>query len=92
MNFEWDPRKAISNLRKHGISFGEAVTIFNDELSITVSDPDHSKVEDRYITIGWSNRGRLIMVSHIDRNDRVRIISARELTQAERKAYEEKND
>jgi uncharacterized DUF497 family protein len=92
MNFEWDPRKAISNHRKHGISFGEAVTIFNDELSITVSDPDHSKVEDRYITIGWSNRGRLIMVSHTDRNDRVRIISARELTQAERKAYEEKNN
>jgi hypothetical protein len=61
-------------------------------LSITVSDPDHSKEEDRYITIGWSNRGRLIMVSHTDRNNRIRIISARELTQAERKAYEEKND
>jgi uncharacterized DUF497 family protein len=92
MNFEWDPRKAVSNLRKHAISFGEAVTIFNDELSITVYDPDHSKEEDRYITIGLSNRARLIMVSHTDRNNRIRIISARELTQNERKSYEEKND
>jgi len=92
MNFEWDPRKAESNLRKHNVSFGEAVTIFNDDLSITVSDPDHSKEEDRYITIGWSNIARLIMVSHTDLNDRIRIISARELTQSERKAYEEKNN
>jgi len=92
VNFEWDPRKAESNLRKHTVSFGEAVTVFNDELSITVSDPDHSKEEDRYITIGWSNRARLIMVSHTDRNNRIRIISARELTQAEQKAYEENND
>lgn len=92
MNFEWEPHKSASNLRKHAISFSEAVTIFNDELSITVSDPDHSKEEDRYITIGWSNRARLIMVSHTDRNNHVRIISARELTQVERKAYEEKND
>ena len=92
MNFEWDPRKAESNLRKHDVSFGEAVTIFNDELSITVYDPDHSREEDRYISIGWSNRGRLIMVSHTDRNNRIRIISARELTQGEQKAYEEKND
>ena len=92
MNFEWDPRKAESNLRKHTVSFGEAVTVFNDELSITVSDPDHSKEEDHYISIGWSNRARLIMVSHTDRNNRIRIISARELTQAEQKAYEENND
>jgi uncharacterized DUF497 family protein len=92
MNFEWDTRKAESNLHKYTVSFGEAVTIFNDELSITISDPDHSIEEDGYITIGLSNRSRLIMVSHTDRNDRIRIISARELTQAERKAYEEKND
>ena len=92
MNFEWDPLKAESNLRKHTVSFSEAVTIFNDELSITISDPDHSKEEDRYITIGWSNKARLIMVSHTDRNNRIRIISARELTQSERKAYEEKNN
>ena len=92
MHFEWDPRKAESNLRKHNVTFAEAVTIFNDELSITISDPDHSSEEDRYITIGLSNRGRLIMVSHTDRNNRIRIISVRELTQIERKAYEEKND
>ena len=92
MNFKWDPRKAESNLRKHTVSFGESVTIFNDELSITISDPDHSEEEDRYITFGWSNRARLIMVSHTDRNNRIRIISARELTQNERKSYEEKND
>jgi uncharacterized DUF497 family protein len=92
MNFEWDPRKAENNLHKHTVSFGEAVTIFDDELSITISDPDHSIEEDRYITIGLSNRSRLIMVSHTDRNNRIRIMSARELTQAERKVYEEKND
>jgi uncharacterized protein len=92
MIFEWEPRKAESNLRKHGVSFSEAATIFNDELSITVYDPDHSREEDRFITIGWSNRGRLIMVSHTDRNNHIRIISAREMTQVERKAYEEKND
>ena len=80
MDFEWNPRKAEINLRKHGVSFPEAVTVPN---------PDHSEDEERFITIGWSNRRRLLMVSHIDRGDRNRIISARELTRAERKAYEE---
>jgi uncharacterized DUF497 family protein len=88
MEFEWDPRKARINLRKHGVSFTEAATIFGDELAITVSDPDHSDNEDRYITIGWSARRRLLIVSHTDRGDRIRIISARELTKAERKEYE----
>ena len=92
MNFEWDPRKAESNLRKHGVSFIEAGTVFADELAITVRDPDHSKNEDRYITIGWSNRRRLLMVAHTDRGNRIRIISARELTPGERKAYEKEND
>ena len=92
MNFEWDPRKAEVNLRKHGISFTEAGTVFGDELSITVPDPDHSEKEDRYITIGWSNRGKLLMVSHTDRGDKIRIISARELTPKERKAYEKENN
>ena len=67
MEFEWDPRKAKNNLRKHGISFTEAGTIFGDELAITVSDPDHSDDEDRYITIGLSNRQRLLIVSHTER-------------------------
>ena len=89
MDFEWNPRKAEINLSKHGVSFIEAATVFGAELAITVSDPDHSNDEDRYITIGWSNSRRLLMVSHTDRGDRIRIISARELTRAERKAYEE---
>ena len=91
MNFEWDPRKAEVNLRKHGVSFTEAGTVFGDDLAVTVSDPDHSANEERFITIGWSNRGRLLMVSHTDRNDKTRIISARELTPRERKTYEENN-
>lgn len=89
MNFEWDPNKAESNLRKHGVSFQEAATVFGDDLGITVYDPDHSKDEDRYITIGWSEQRRILMVSHTDREGRIRIISARELTQSERKDYEE---
>ena len=88
MNFEWDPNKAESNLRKHGISFQEAATVFGDDLGITVYDPDHSRDEDRFITIGWSDRRRLLMVSHTDREDSIRIISAREFTPRERKDYE----
>jgi len=91
MDFEWDPNKAEINLRKHGVSFAEAGTVFGDELAITVSDPDHSDDENRYITIGWSNRRRLLIVSHTDRDDKIRIISARELTPRERKTYEEEN-
>jgi len=91
MVFEWDPRKSAINLRKHGVSFAEAGTVFGDELSITVSDPDHSAQEDRFITIGWSNLHRLLMVAHTDRGENTRIISARELTKAERKEYEEAN-
>ncbi len=92
MIFEWDPRKAEINVRKHGVSFTEAGTIFGDDLAITVPDPDHSIHEERYITIGWSNGRRLLMVAHTDRGDRIRIISARELTQSERKIYEEENN
>jgi len=92
VNFEWDPRKAKINFRKHGVAFTEAGTVFGDELAITVPDPDHSKNEDRYITIGWSSRRRLLMVSHTDRGESIRIISARELTTRERKAYEEENN
>ena len=91
MDFEWAPRKAETNLRKHGVSFTKAGIVFGDDLAITVPDPDHSNDEDRYITIGWSDRHRLLMVSHTDRGDRIRIISARELTKAERKEYEEEN-
>jgi uncharacterized DUF497 family protein len=91
MVFEWEARKSAINLRKHGVSFAEAGTVFGDELSITVPDPDHSDQEDRYITIGWSNLHRLLMVAHTDRGENIRIISARELTKTERKEYEEAN-
>lgn len=91
MEFEWDPRKAEINLQKHGVSFAEAGTVFGDELAVTVPDPDHSLDEDRFITVGWSNQRRLLMVSHTDRGNHVRIISARELTKVERKEYEETN-
>jgi uncharacterized DUF497 family protein len=91
MIFEWDPRKSAINLRKHGVSFTEAGTVFGDELSVTVPDPDHSDQEDRYITIGWSNLHRLLMVAHTDRGEKIRIISARELTKTERTEYEEAN-
>jgi uncharacterized protein len=91
MEFEWDPRKATINFRKHGVSFAEAGTVFGDDLAITVPDPDHSLDEERFITIGWSHQRRLLMVSHTDHGNSVRIISARELTKAERKEYEEAN-
>ena len=91
MIFEWDPRKAATNLRKHGVSFREAGTDLGDELAITIPDPDHSDQEERYITIGWSNLHRLLMVAHTDRDGKIRIISARELTKTERKDYEEAN-
>jgi uncharacterized DUF497 family protein len=86
--FAWDPEKARNNLQKHGVAFSEAATVFRDRLSVTISDPDHSNVEDRFITIGISASGRLLMVAHTDRENGTRIISARELTRKERKAYE----
>lgn len=89
IEFEWDPKKALHNKRKHGVAFTEAATVFSDDFGVTAYDPDHSLDEERYITIGWSQQHRLLMVSHTDRGDRIRLISARELTCAERKAYEE---
>ena len=89
MEFDWDPNKATRNLRRHHVSFGEAATVFSDPLSTTVPDPDHSFDEDRSITVGLSHRGRVLMVAHTERGDRIRIISARELTRTERAQYEE---
>jgi len=89
VDFEWDPRKAVANLRKHRVSFAEATTVFGDPLGVTIPDPDHSYAEDRRIIVGRSIRGRLLIVAHTDRDDRIRIISARELTRSEREAYEE---
>ena len=88
MIFEWDPIKAEQNLKKHGVDFVEAANVFSDPLSVTYSDPDHSITETRYIIIGMSKRNRLLIVAHTDRNDRTRIISARETTRHERKLYE----
>ena len=89
MQFEWDPEKAASNLRKHGVSFDEAATVFEDDLSLTGHDPDHSVGEIRLITFGVSSVGRLLVVSHAERSDRIRIISARPASRPERKLYEE---
>ncbi len=89
MEFEWDPQKAVKNLRKHKVPFTEAATVFDDALSVTVADPDHSMEEDRFIIVGKSYRRRLLIVSFAERGDRIRVISARELTRAERRAYEE---
>jgi len=89
MRFEWDPRKAAANRRKHGISFEEATTALRDDLAMTGRDPDHSTGETRYLTFGVSSQGRLLVVAHTERGGFVRIISARIATKSERKIYEE---
>ena len=89
MNFDWDANKAARNWREHRVSFQEAVTVFGDLLSVTAPDPDHSLTENRYIIVGRSENGRLLMVAHTERIDGIRIISARELTRRERRQYEE---
>ena len=89
MKFQWHGSKAQANLRKHGVSFEEAATAFEDRLAITYPDPDHSLEEERFLTIGESIRGRLLIVSHTDRDEVVRIISARQLVRRERVLYEE---
>lgn len=91
LEFESDPVKSELNLKEHGVSFDEATTIFRDTLSITISDPDHSDYEDRFIDIGMSHRMQLLVVSYTERKDKIRIISARRATRAERKNYEETN-
>jgi uncharacterized protein len=84
-----EPRQSESNMQKHGVSFQEAATVFGDSLSYTFDDPDHSGEEVRFLTIGLATTGKLLIVSHTDREDNIRIISARELTKSERKFYEE---
>ncbi|HEX7314055.1 MAG TPA: BrnT family toxin [Pyrinomonadaceae bacterium] len=89
MRFEWDEDKAVTNLTKHGVSFEEAATVFGDPLSDTFDDPDHSVDERRFLIIGTSGRGRMLVVAHTDDRVVVRIISAREPTSGEGKFYEE---
>jgi uncharacterized protein len=86
--FEWDEEKAKSNFKKHGVSFDEAATIFNDPRIATISDPDHSEAEERYVSIGKSIIMRLLSVIHTYREERIRLISARKATKAEKKTYE----
>ena len=88
MRFEWDSRKASANLRKHGVSFDEAETTFHDPLAATFSDPDHSIAEHRFLAVGYSSAGRLLIVSHTEINDIIRIIHARVATAHERKRHE----
>ena len=87
MHFEWDSAKAAKNLRKHRVSFEEAV--FHDRLAVTGADPDHSEGEERLVTFGMSSAGQLLVVSHTERAEAIRIISARIATQPERRIYEE---
>ena len=89
MRFAWDERKAEANLRKHGVSFREASTIFGDPLGWTFPDPGHSVGEQRFLTIGTSARGRLLVVAHVERGTATRLINAREATQKERRFYEQ---
>ena len=88
MRFEWDPDKAAANIKKHKVSFDEAVTVFYDPLSATFDDPDHSHGEHRFLTIGYSSQGRLLVVCHTERRGAGRLINARHATPHERKRHE----
>ena len=89
MQFEWDPEKDRQNQAKDGVSFEEASTIFGDPFALTISDPDHSLDENRFLTTGYSVRQRLIIVAHTDRGEAIRLISARDVSPAERRVDEE---
>lgn len=90
LEFEWDSEKARVNERKHGITFFEASEVFGDEHASSAPDPDHSRTESRYLIFGISRGGRYLVVSYTERNDRIRLISARQMTPRERKAYEQR--
>jgi uncharacterized DUF497 family protein len=89
VGFAWDPRKAKSNLAKHGVSFDDATTVFDDDLFLVFADPDHSDEESRFIIVGRSKRGRLLVVAYTEMADVIRVISAREATRHEQKIYAE---
>lgn len=89
MKFEWDENKAATNLSKHRVSFNEAKTVFDDPLYVDFYDPDHSYDEQRYIIVGQSQKGRLLIVSYTERVNAIRLISAREVTRRERETYEQ---
>ncbi|WP_309743498.1 MULTISPECIES: BrnT family toxin [unclassified Chamaesiphon] len=89
MRFDWDENKAVSNLSKHGVSFEEAKTVFDDPLYVDFYDPARSDEEDRYLIVGESSQRRLLIASYTERGNLIRLISAREVTRTERKVYEE---
>ena len=89
MRFSWDPKKAAANLKKHGVSFEEASTVFGDPLALLMTDPDHSREEDRYVLLGMSTRQRLLVLAFAERPPLTRLISARRATRIERRSYEE---
>ena len=89
MQFDWDKNKAERNLSKQPVSFEEAKTVFDDPLYVDFYDPEHSEDEDRYLLVGQSNRGRLLIVSYTERGNLIRLISAREVTKTERETYEQ---
>lgn len=88
LTFEWDTNKARRNLAKHGVTFEESSTVFGDPRSLTIPDPVHSKVEERFVTIGASHRGKLLVVVHTERGDNIRVISVRVASRRERRRYE----
>lgn len=88
MEFTWNPDKAAHNLRKHGVSFMEAGTVFDDPLAVTYEDPDHSEQEERFVIYWFSNQARLLIVSYTQRMGKTRLISARQVTRQERNLYE----
>jgi uncharacterized protein len=90
--FEWDPAKAVANLRKHGVSFQEATTVFADPMAMNMPDPDHSLNEERFVLLGLSQRVRLLVVAYAEKGTQTRLISAREATRRERRQYEEGKD
>jgi len=92
MTFEWDSAKASANVRKHGVSFAEALTVFKDPLGRVVPDSRHSVAEERFALLGVSERGRLLAVMFTEHDDRIRLFSARRATKSERRAYEETTD
>ena len=91
LQFDWDDGKAKTNLRKHDISFAEAISVFFDPFSITIDDPDHSADEERFVDIGMSDRGRPLVVVYTERGARIRLISCRKASSDERKFYEQRN-
>jgi len=90
LQFEWDEAKATANVHKHGVSFEEAITIFDDPNTITIFDVEHSDAEDRFVDVGLSASGRVLVVVYTERGTRIRIISCRKATPAERRQYEQR--